>query len=227
MSRWRAKSPGLPRRLPSAMFAATEELDRRSCEMRPISRRRGRSRSARTRAARICRADSRQSAVDSRSLDAPQTPSAGSCCRLSAVNCRLDLDALAAVDDTTPCSELFDAVARPVVDDHRRFRALRIGDADDLALLHAISRGEFATAGLRNREVRHLLHPASSTAPAPDQHRLAAKISRKLRILRAHGLIKKVPRTHRYQLTERGRLLTAALRATRDANIQKLLRQAA
>jgi hypothetical protein len=114
------------------------------------------------------------------------------------------LDALAAVDETTPCAHLFDAVARPVVDSRRRFRALRIGDADDLAILHAISRGEFATAGFRNRELRLLLHPKAATAPIDEQRRLSAKIGRELRLLRAHGLIKKIPRTHRYQLTERG-----------------------
>lgn len=137
------------------------------------------------------------------------------------------LDALAAVDDSTPCAQLFDAVARPVVDNGRPFRALRIGDADDLAIMRAISRGEFATAGFRNRELRHLLYPKASTAMVAEQRRLSAKISRKLRLLRAHGLIHKIPRTHRYQLTERGRLLTAALRATRDANIQQLIREAA
>jgi hypothetical protein len=137
------------------------------------------------------------------------------------------LDALAAVDDTTPCGQLFDAVARPVADNGRRFRALRIGDAEDLAMLQAISRGEFATAGFRNRELRILLHPKSSTAPTTEQRRLSAKVSRKLRLLRAHGLIKKIPRSHRYQLTERGRLLTAALHATRDANIKQLVREAA
>jgi hypothetical protein len=137
------------------------------------------------------------------------------------------LDALAAVDDTTPCSHLFDAVARSVAEDGRRFRALRIGDADDLALLQAISRGEFATAGFRNRDVRALLHPGDSTLPSADQRRISAKVGRQLRLLRAHGLVKKVPRTLRYMLTERGRLLTAALRATRDANIKQLLREAA
>jgi hypothetical protein len=134
------------------------------------------------------------------------------------------LDALAAVDDTRPCSDVFDAVSRPVVDDRRRFRAIRIGDPDDLALLHAICRGEFATSGFRNRDLRLLLHPSSASAAPQDRRRLSAKVSRRLRLLRAHGLIKKVPKTHRYQLTERGRLLTAALRATRDANVHQLLR---
>jgi hypothetical protein len=36
-----------------------------------------------------------------------------------------------------------------------------------------------------------------------------------------------VARTHRYQLTERGRLLTAALHATREANIKELFQKAA
>lgn len=135
------------------------------------------------------------------------------------------LEALAAVDDTTPCSRLFDAVARPVVDDGRRYRALRLGDPTDLALFEVIARGEFVTAGFRNRDVRTHLYLRPKTAV--DQRRLSGKVSRQLRLLRAHGVIRKVPKTHRYHLTERGRLLTAALRATRDASIQHLLRDAA
>jgi len=60
-----------------------------------------------------------------------------------------------------------------------------------------------------------------------DQRRLSAKTSRRLRLLRAHGIIRKVPKTHRYRLTARGELLTAALFATRRANIKQLLDNAA
>ena len=137
------------------------------------------------------------------------------------------LDALSVVEDTSPCSSLFDSVARPVVDDGRRFRALRIGDANDLALLENIARGEFCTSGFRNRDLRLLLYPSSNKAALEQQRRLSARVSRQLRLLRAHGIIKKVNKTHRYVLTSRGRLLTAAIRATRDANIKQLLRDAA
>jgi hypothetical protein len=137
------------------------------------------------------------------------------------------LDALSVVDDKTPCRTLFDAVSRPVVDGSRRYRALRIGDPDDVALLEATSRGEFATAGFRNRDLRRLLMPASFKAPPEDQHRLAAKLGRRLRLLRAHGLIRKVQRSTRYELTKRGRLLTAALHAVRDASVAKLVGNAA
>lgn len=132
------------------------------------------------------------------------------------------LDALAVVEDCTPCSRIFDTVARPVIDVGRRFRALRIGDPLDLALLETIARGEFATTGFRNRDIRAHLFSGST-----DRKRLSAKVSRLLRLLRAHGLIKKVQKTHRYQLTQRGRLLSSALQATRDANLKQLLQNAA
>lgn len=135
------------------------------------------------------------------------------------------LDALAVVDDTTPCSRLFDTVSKPVIDGDRRFRALRLGDPADIALLETISRGEFTTSGFRNRDLRRLLYSPAKTPD--DDRRLSGKVSRQLRLLRAHKIIRKIPKTHRYQLTERGRLLTAALRATRNANLKQLLREAA
>jgi hypothetical protein len=137
------------------------------------------------------------------------------------------LEALAAVDDTTPCAKLFDAVARPVLKDGRRTRALRLHDPSDIALLEAVARGEFAIAGMRNRELRTRLHPTPTHASQDDRRRLSAKTSRQLRLLREHGLIRKIPKTHRYRLTERGQLLTAALFATRNANVKQLLPMAA
>ena len=137
------------------------------------------------------------------------------------------LDALSVVEDTTRCARIFDAVSRHVQDNGHRVRALRIGDPDDIALLEAVAHGEFATAGFRNRDIRLILHPKSASMSPKEQRRLSAKTSRQLRLLRAHGIIRKVPKTHRYQLTGRGRTLTAALHATRDANVKQLLREAA
>lgn len=78
-----------------------------------------------------------------------------------------------------------------------------------------------------DRDLRQLLHPSSDSLPPKEQRRLSARLSRLIRLLRTHGIIKKVPMTHRYQLSERGCLLTAALRAKRDANLNELLRKAA
>lgn len=137
------------------------------------------------------------------------------------------LDALSVVDDTTPLRHLLDHVSHPTAYHGRRVRALHIGDPSDLALLKAVSRGEFATAGLRNRDLRPLLHPLPPAASPADVRRLAAKITRQLRLLRAHGVVQKIAKTHRYKLTPRGQLLTAALFAVRDATLTQLIGNAA
>jgi DNA-binding HxlR family transcriptional regulator len=57
--------------------------------------------------------------------------------------------------------------------------------------------------------------------------RLAATITRQLRLLRAHGVVQKISKTHRYKLTPRGQLLTAALFAAREATLTQLIGHAA
>jgi hypothetical protein len=137
------------------------------------------------------------------------------------------LAALAAVDDTTPLAEVFDQVGRRVTYGGCPARAIRIGDPTDLALLAAIARGEFATAGFRNRDLQRLLHPVRREATREAQRRLSAMIGRQIRLLRAHGLVRKVQRSHRYTLTTKGHQLAAAIFAMRATTTQQLLRQAA
>ena len=52
-------------------------------------------------------------------------------------------------------------------------------------------------------------------------------MSRKLALLRAHGLIKKVNGTHRWMLTEKGRRIVTALLAARQADVDRLTQLAA
>jgi hypothetical protein len=137
------------------------------------------------------------------------------------------LAALSAVDDSTPLSEIFDDVSRPVTMAGHRVRALRIGDAADIALLEAIARGEFSTAGFRNRDLQRLLHPVPRDPSSEHRRQIAGRCGRRIRLLRAHGLVRKVPKSHRYTLTPKGHLLAAALFAARHATTQQILRNAA
>ena len=109
----------------------------------------------------------------------------------------------------TPVRQEAAAVCRRITVGGQRFRALNPWSAEDAALLEAINRGEFAIAGLRNRDLRGLLYCRKGD-PA-EQRRRAAKVTRKLGLLRAHGLLRKVSGTHRYHLTERGRRIVTAL----------------
>src|SRR5487761_362186 len=136
------------------------------------------------------------------------------------------LDSLAAVEDATPLEELAGQLCQPVELDGRRVRALNPFSVDDAKLLLAVNRGEFFIHGFRNRDLRPLLFGTRETS-AEESRRQASAVTRRLRLLRAHGLIRKVPKTHRYMLTERGQSAIAALLAARHANIAKLAQLAA
>ena len=135
------------------------------------------------------------------------------------------LEALASVTGKTPLAQEAAKVCRRITVDGQRFRALNPWSPEDGALLEAVNRGEFAIAGLRNRDLRSLLHPRK--AKPEDERRQAAKITRKIALLRAHGLLRKVSGTHRYHLTESGRRIVTALLAARQADVDQLTQLAA
>jgi hypothetical protein len=113
--------------------------------------------------------------------------------------------------------------AKPRAPRPRRVRALNPLAASDAALLEAVSRHEFLINGLRNRNLRRLLY-AKPPATAEEQRRRSGAVTRQLRLLRAHGLIHKVPKTHRYIVSESGRRAITALLAARNASADQLTR---
>jgi len=108
----------------------------------------------------------------------------------------------------------------------RRVRALNPMAASDAALLKAVSGHNFLINGLRNRDLRRLLYGDDTTDGAETRRRSAA-VTRQLRLLRAHGLIDKVPRTHRYLLTHHGRQKITAVLAACNATTEVLIKSAA
>lgn len=52
-------------------------------------------------------------------------------------------------------------------------------------------------------------------------------MTRLLRLLRAHGLLQKVAKSHRYRVTEAGRVVITAVLAARNAATEKLVALAA
>jgi hypothetical protein len=88
-----------------------------------------------------------------------------------------------------------------------------------------VNRAEFSLNGFRNRDLRSHLYPA--TKDKQKQRKEMAAVGRRLRLLRAHGLIAKVPKTHRYIVTEKGRNVITALSAPRNASTEKLTALAA
>jgi hypothetical protein len=66
-----------------------------------------------------------------------------------------------------------------------------------------------------------------STRATKEQRKEMAAVGRRLRLLRAHGLIAKASKTYRYIVTEKGRNVIAALLAARNASTEKLTALAA
>jgi hypothetical protein len=133
------------------------------------------------------------------------------------------LNALAQTNPGTPLGQAAAHLCQPVRQNGKRFRALNPLNAEDALLLQTVARGEWLINGFRNRGLQ--VHLDGSRAASPRQRRRrSARIGRKLRLLRAHGLIRKLPRTHRYLLTEEGRKTTTALIAAQRANTDTLVK---
>jgi hypothetical protein len=135
------------------------------------------------------------------------------------------LTALAAASVTTPLAEEAATVCQPVRRNERRYRALNPFEHADAQLLAAVNRGEWVLKGFRNREIRPLLF--GKAKGEKEERSQAAKVSRRLALLHAHGIIVKISRTHRWQVTKKGRRILTALLAARNADTEKLISLAA
>jgi hypothetical protein len=99
-------------------------------------------------------------------------------------------------------AEAFTAVHDPIVtDNEQRIAGLRLGDRRAHALLQALLMFRLLPHGFRNRDLRGLL--AGLLGKTADDIS-AGQASYDLRRLRAHGLINRIPGSHRYRVTDTG-----------------------
>jgi hypothetical protein len=130
------------------------------------------------------------------------------------------LNALASVDDSRTVEELTADIQKRTHWKGRPVHGLRPW-ADDMELLRAINQGQYLINGFRNRDLQATLY-GTEAASLGDRRKRSSAISRKLRMLRAHGLIKKVSRTHRYMVTETGRAILIALLTVAKTSVHQL-----
>jgi hypothetical protein len=119
------------------------------------------------------------------------------------------LNALAVVDRPQASLKVLDRVHKPARLGQRRRRGLNLLRVEEQTLFRAVLRGEHQINGFRNRDVQAVLFPLRVRDVA-EQHRRTAHVSRLLHLLRAHGLIAKIPHAHRYRVTAKGEVLMSA-----------------
>lgn len=109
--------------------------------------------------------------------------------------------------------EAFAKVNQPVAVEHQRASGLRFGDSRVLALLSAILYFRLLPRGFTNNNLRELMAQLLGLAPG---HFTQGKMTYDLRRLRLHGLIERIPNSHRYEVTDFG--FQVALLLTRAYN---------
>ena len=111
---------------------------------------------------------------------------------LKAANKRY-LDFIAAFDNKIAGRKRLEKITESKTENNRNYKGFNFFNNDDLTILQTILRGEFNISGFRNKNIQKLLGFK------------ATKISRLIKRLRVHGLIKKAADSYKYYLTKLGK----------------------
>ncbi len=112
------------------------------------------------------------------------------------------LEFISTFPDPTEGVKKLDTVSRTVASGERTYKGFNFFDEFDQKLLVVIARGEFNISGFRNQSLQQFFYTKSPSA-----------ISRTLKRLRVHGLIRKIPHTYKYYLNTMGKtVITLGLR---------------
>jgi hypothetical protein len=131
------------------------------------------------------------------------------------------LEALAQGECAETLGEQLKPLCRRCKHQGKAVRGLRMFESVEMACLGALNKTEGCVQGIRHRDMREAMRghmPGGMSA-----RQLGARVGRMLRLYRAHGLLRKVSRTHRYQVTPKGRKIIAALLSAANASPQRLL----
>jgi hypothetical protein len=132
------------------------------------------------------------------------------------------LEALASVPEGQPSRNVLDPVSRRCTVAGRRYRALKPVAPEEAEKFASVLRGEFLLNGFRNRDLRAHMFPQATPSPK-EERRQAGQVTRFVALLRAHRLLKRVPKSNLYRVTRKGiAVLSTALNLRRcDVNALK------
>jgi hypothetical protein len=112
------------------------------------------------------------------------------------------IDFISALDIPSVTESHLFTVSEKKLNNHRRYMGFNFFSAQDQRLFEILTRGEFNISGLRNADLRQHLPEFSPN-----------RMSRLLKRLRVHGLIKKIGKSYKYYVTKYGkRVIIAGLK---------------
>ena len=109
------------------------------------------------------------------------------------------IDFIASIDDPTTGQKNLEKVTNNIVQNGRRYRGLNFFEKEDQKLLSVINDPKYYITGLSNKSIREKYKSKST-----------GQISRLLKNLRVHGVIKKIPNQYKYFVTKLGKAIINA-----------------
>ena len=108
------------------------------------------------------------------------------------------LEFISTIEDDKVGTGKLHKIATPVEENERSYRGFNFFDPEDEDLFRSLGSGEFNISGFQNKDLRRRLKDKNT-----------GQISRLMKRLRTHGLIKKIGRTYKYYLTGLGKQVVA------------------
>ena len=111
------------------------------------------------------------------------------------------LEFISTFDDQSKGIKNLERISKPVETDDRSYKGFNLFSDEDIKLFEVLARGEFNINGLQNKSLRKHFPKITSGA-----------MTRILKRLHLHGIIRKVGRTYKYYVTKLGKaIITAGL----------------
>ncbi len=145
--------------------------------------------------------------------------------KVSSDRVRAFTEHVATVSDKTPVGKLMKDITLAKTQNGRKVRGLDVL-GKDMELLQAISDPKFNADAITNKLLQEKLS-GTKWAKGMNDKKLSSRISRHLSLLRAHGLIRKLPNQRKYALTDKGKKITTAMGAALAASTEDLMSLAA
>jgi hypothetical protein len=129
-------------------------------------------------------------------------------------------EALADIDSSRTIGDWMAELSKGFVKKGKRYRGLKPFVTEETQLLQAVASGDFLTSGFANGDISERLY--GRTTNREERLRRSNRVSYRLRLLRAHGLIRKISKQNRYLLSTKGREFITALKQIQNSTIKQL-----
>jgi hypothetical protein len=118
------------------------------------------------------------------------------------------LEFISTFDDQSKGIQNLERISKPVETDDRSYKGFNLFCNDDLKLFEVLARGEFNINGLQNKSLRKHVPQINTGA-----------MTRLLKRLHTHGIIRKVGRTYKYYITKLGKAVIIAGLTIRNMSV--------